>query len=155
MRRIPSAFLLIFFLSPLVGFSARSSVVRIEPALSENQIQLKLFLTAGYGIQKGSLHQIDLYVLSPQHEQSKELDEKIKKHGRLVQTQKSLSGITARQNKKYFSLLKPIVFKKPKNISSDYIVQGKLFYCSFQDGFCSIYPFQLLIPSPRNNGPSL
>ena len=148
MREVSSTFLFIFFISPLVGVLARSSVVRIEPALSKNQIQLKLFLTSGYGLQKGSLHQIDLYVLSPRHEQSKELDEKIKKHGRLVQTQKSLSGITARQNKKYFSLLKPIVFKKPGNTSSDYIVQGKLFYCSFQDGFCSTYPFQILITSP-------
>ena len=148
MRWACSLFCALLCLSSLGALFNRSDVVRAETfwLQERNYIQLNLFVSDGYGVQKGSLHEIRLYSLEEAHQEMKPIKEKIKHYGRLVQIEKSLSGSTAIKNKKYFSSLSPIIFKKIKSVHQDYVVQGKLFYCSFNDAFCSIYKFETIIP---------
>ena len=132
----------------LEAWVVKSNIVRIEALWlqRQDQIQLNFFLTNGYGVQKGSLHKIELYALDKGHQGIHKIREKIRQYGHLVRVKKTLSGITAVKNKKYFSSLAPLVFKKIKNLNKDYAVQGKLFYCSFKGAFCSIQVFEVLIP---------
>ncbi len=140
--------LLLLLCFSLEAFLGKSNIVQIEPLWlqQKGQIQLNLFLANGYGIQRGSLHKIELYSLDDAHKKTQKIQEKIKQYGHLVQVKKGLSGIISTKNKKYFSSLAPLMFKKIKDIKKDYAVRGRLLYCSFKEAFCSIHNFEILIP---------
>ena len=130
-----------------LSFSIRDDFIRVESSLlkKKNKIQVQIFFAPEYGIQKKPMHQINLYRLSNRHKKADEISEKIEKYGQLIQTRKHLKGLVSPKDKNYFSSLNKIYFDLPHKNKSGYAVDGKLFYCSFLRGVCSVYKFQSLI----------
>ncbi len=137
-------------------FTTNEEVVHIESFKRGKEIAVYFHLNQKYGIQKGPLHAIYLYELKKNHIEQKNIKDKIKYAGKLIQMKKTFEGETASKNNKYFSSVLPMQFslkqKKTKQISSSsntqkkYALKGKIFYCSFKKGFCSVHTFEKLIP---------
>ena len=139
------------FIALSLAFTSSNGPIHVESTLFQKQrkIKIQFFLDRDYGIQKKSLHKINLYRLSPMHVKVKKVSEKIKRYGKLLQTKNTLEGASSRKDKNYFSSVEDIYFKIPYKDRSSYAVSGKLFYCSFVQGLCSTYKFESPVLSSR------
>jgi len=74
----------------------------------------------GFGVQKDGKHELTLTAVAT---------------GKAVKTIKAFDGKIAPEDKKYFSVLKPV--ELPEGTGKVRIT-GRIFYCSFEQKFCSV-----------------
>ncbi|HNA80327.1 MAG TPA: hypothetical protein PKY99_12775 [Turneriella sp.] len=99
------------------GLSAfGSSVVRLvrEPAAVAFSVQ------KGYGVQRDGKHELVFTAVST---------------GKVLKTVKGFKGAIATEDKKYFSRLEPVGLPA---VTGKVRVTGRIFYCSFEQKFCSV-----------------
>ncbi len=93
-----------------------SSVVRLvrEPSAVAFSLQ------KGYGVQRDGKHELVFTSVST---------------GKVIKTVKGFKGQVASEDKKYFGRLEPVVLPAT---SGKLRVTGRIFYCSFEQKFCSV-----------------
>lgn len=77
-------------------------------------------LKQGFGVQKDGKHELTFTAVST---------------GKTLLTLKNFNGATAVEDKKYYSKLSPVVLPKD---AGRVRVAGRIFYCSFEQKFCSV-----------------
>lgn len=77
-------------------------------------------LKQGFGVQKDGKHELTFTAVST---------------GKTLLTLKNFNGATAIEDKKYFSKLAPVSLPKD---AGRVRVAGRIFYCSFEQKFCSV-----------------
>ena len=112
MRRI-IALITLASVAPLFSFGAE--VVRLvrEPGV------IALAIEKGYGVQKDGKHELTITSAS----------------GKTLKVIKAFKGSTAKEDAKYFSQINAI--ELPAG-SEPIHVSGRIFYCSFEQKFCSV-----------------
>ncbi len=113
-------------------------VVKVEAFRSNKQVMVNLFPKKGYGVQKKAPNKVILYKLKPGHHKAKTVKEKVRLFGKHVGTVTRFRGKTAKEDKKYFSRVNSLIFRQQDFSKGDYILESRLYYCSFKDGFCSV-----------------
>lgn len=113
-RRLSLTALTLFFAGSLSAFGP--GVVRLvrEPAAVAFSLQ------KGYGVQRDGKHELVFTSVAT---------------GKIVKTVKAFSGSVAAEDKKYFGRLDPIALPAK---SGKLRVTGRIFYCSFEQKFCSV-----------------
>lgn len=113
-RQFSLAVVILVFAGGLLAFG--SSVVRLvrEPAAVAFSLQ------KGYGVQKDGKHELVFTSVAT---------------GKVVKTVKGFKGSIATEDKKYFGRLEPIALP---TVSGKVRVTGRIFYCSFEQKFCSV-----------------
>ncbi len=106
-------------------------------------VDVQLVLQKGYGIQRKAGHKIQLVKLALGHEAEKDLLQKIRQYGKPIAEVSQLDGIVAREDKEYFSQIKPIAIAA--QTSGELAVTGKIYYCSFSNKFCSVQSIAALV----------
>ncbi|MFZ5631023.1 MAG: hypothetical protein ACOY5B_17950 [Spirochaetota bacterium] len=111
---LTAAGVLLVFGASLFAFG--SSVVRLvrEPAAVAFSLQ------KGYGVQRDGKHELVFTSVVT---------------GKVVKTVKAFKGSIATEDKKYFSRLEPVTLPA---VSGKVRVTGRIFYCSFEQKFCSV-----------------
>ncbi|GAB4436931.1 MAG: hypothetical protein OHK0011_19990 [Turneriella sp.] len=106
----------LLFSLPASLFSFGSSVVRLvrEPSAVAFSVQ------KGYGVQRDGKHELVFTSVVT---------------GKVVKTVKSFKGNVAAEDKKYFDRLEPVALPA---VSGKVRVTGRIFYCSFEQKFCSV-----------------
>ena len=77
-------------------------------------------LKQGFGVQKDGKHELTFTAVST---------------GKTLLTLKNFNGSTAVEDKKYYSKLAPVTLPKD---AGRVRVAGRIFYCSFEQKFCSV-----------------
>lgn len=128
-------------------FGSRGDILRMNATSSENQVSIEFLVSAGYGIQKEANHSITVYSLKAGHQSEKEVKAKIARYGKEIASISPVkfSGATAKEDKDYFSSVLPITLKKAKGQKEQLAIKAKIFYCSFDQGFCSQKTFRQLV----------
>jgi hypothetical protein len=101
---------------PASLFAFGSSVVRLvrEPNAVAFSVQ------KGYGVQRDDKHELVFTSVAT---------------GKLVKTVRGFKGNIAAEDKKYFNRLDPVTLP---GVNGKVRVTGRIFYCSFEQKFCSV-----------------
>lgn len=135
MKNYNKLFLTLFLPAVLIFWSFGPQVIEIDARKSGSRVKANFAIQDGYGVQKDGPHKIILYRLRSGHTSEKDMAKKIKKYGKKIKTIQSFTGITAREDKKYFSSVNPVTFTTG---AGEYAIGARVFYCSFSDKFCSM-----------------
>jgi hypothetical protein len=112
--KLAAALLLLWL--PANPYAFGSSVVRLvrEPNAVAFSVQ------KGYGVQRDGKHELVFTSVAT---------------GKLVKTVKGFKGNIAAEDKKYFNRLDPVTLP---GVNGKVRVTGRIFYCSFEQKFCSV-----------------
>lgn len=116
----------------------QKDIVTSQAIKQNGSLYLTLQVKKGYGIQKKGKNSISVYELANSAATTVNATQKP------VKTLTSIKGNTATEDKEYHSELEPITIPI-KNKGANYLIKGKLYYCSFSDKFCSITSFSQVV----------
>jgi len=138
MNHYKKIFIAIFLITSIFALGSQAKVVQLSVTENEKQISLQFSVNKGYGIQKEGPHEIAIYKLDENHFKSTEISEKIAKYGKKLTTISPVkfSGVIASEDEHYYSNVLPINLTASKN--STLAIRARIFFCSFQDNFCSV-----------------
>lgn len=108
------------FLAILVALTAIDAFGAIVVKLVREPGTVAFSLKQGFGVQKDGKHELTFTAVST---------------GKTLLTLKNFNGSTAAEDKKYYSRLAPITLPKD---AGRVRVAGRIFYCSFEQKFCSV-----------------
>lgn len=124
------------------GFDA----IKIDARHQGSTLSLNYSVVSGYGVQRKGEHKLNIYLLRPGHEKATSIRQKIQIYGSLVATLPKFTGTIAKEDNEYFSSLNPQIMKNSKFTRGTLAIQGKIFFCSFADKFCSVQSVAQIIP---------
>ncbi len=110
----------------------------------KNGIQLDIMMESDIGIQNKAVHSIKLYRISRGHKVIQDIAKKIQSFGVLEKVRTSMKGEVSLQDANYLSQVKSIIFY-PISVSSDYVVESKIYYCNLKQGLCKLIKLYNLI----------
>jgi|GEM_PF-2703012 len=108
------------FLAILVALTALDAFGAVVVKLVREPGTVVFSLKQGFGVQKDGKHELTFTAVAT---------------GKTLLTLKNFSGSTAVEDKKYYSKLAPVTLPKD---AGRVRVAGRIFYCSFEQKFCSV-----------------
>ena len=139
---------IILFSTNILPLNNKEEVIQVEAIKNNSTIEVYFSYPKNYGVQVGNLNLLSLYTLKNDHRsdvRNNTNEYKISKYGTLFKSQKSFLGILSTENKKYYSSVFPIKFNI-NNEKVNYVLTGKIFYCAFDIGLCSVQKVDIFIP---------
>ena len=131
--------LIVLLLITVSGYALLNrNIIRLRIQKDTKSLVLDWQISRGFGVQKKGPHKVQIFHLKNGHQNEIHIKNKIKKYGKKIPWTVQFSGVTARQDEHYYSLLKPNRLNKKKFANGDYALSARIYYCSFVDGFCSV-----------------
>ncbi len=108
------------FLAVVIALTALDAFGAVVVKLVREPGAVVFSLKQGFGVQKDGKHELTFTAVTT---------------GKTLLTLKNFSGSTAAEDKKYYSKLAPITLPRD---AGRVRVSGRIFYCSFEQKFCSV-----------------
>ena len=128
-------------------FGSGNNALRMKASDDGENVAIEFLISEGYGIQREGEHEITIYSLKTGHHSENDIKTKIAQYGKEIAhiSPVKFSGTSAKEDKDYFSSVLPIYLKKAKGQKEALAIKAKIFYCSFDQGFCSMQIFRQMV----------